>query len=53
MATCGYRMCFHGAFGSQAKAAAKKESKGSAAVILKRKIRGQTRWIVATRKESA
>lgn len=49
MATCGRRLCFHGAF-SRKRNAQRKERARKGARILERDIRGHRRFIVVTEK---
>jgi len=49
MAGSGRRVTFHGAFGSKKKAAAK-ERKTRGAFVIRRKIRGSTRYVVVKEK---
>jgi len=48
MARCGIRACFHGAYSDKRKAEGKAEARGGR--VLKRKIRGSTRYVVVTGK---
>lgn len=46
---CGRRVCFHGAFKSKERAAAK-EAERPGAYIIRRKIKKQVRFVVVTEK---
>ncbi len=47
---CGYRVCFHGAFGSKAKAV-RKERRVKGGFIRPITVRGQRRFVVMGRRE--
>lgn len=45
---CGDTVCFHGAYTSRTKAAAKAKARGGS--VISRRIQGSTRYVVVTKK---
>lgn len=49
--TCGTKLCFHGAFKNKADAGRKADSVGGR--VLKRRVKGRERFIVATDRDGS